>query len=509
MRSKNAVKNVFVACTMYIITILLGFFLQKIFVMQLGKEYLGINGLFNNILSMLSVVELGFGSAITYNLYRPIAQNDKQAIKKLMNFYKIVYRVIAFLIFILGIAIMPFLSFFINDVTINGNIYILFFLALLDIVASYLLTYKRSILYADQKTYITNLVHLGYVVFLNVFEIIFLLISKSFVIYLILRIIFRVLENIIITIIANKRYPFIKKGLSDKLDNEIKNDILKKTKGLLFHKIGTALVLGTDNLIISKLFGVVVVGIYSNYNMIISAISSLLNQVFNSVTATIGNLLIENNKQKSYKTYKNILFFNSWSYCFTSACLLCLLQPFIKIWMGEDFLLTNVVVIVLTLNYYIQGMRRTSSSFKNAAGIFYEDRFVPLFESVINIVASIVFAKMFGLVGVFMGTIASSLVLFLYSFPVYVYKKIFNRSYMNFIKEHLQYLLLSIMCVGITYYVTILVSVSNLYLEIFIYLIICMIIPNLIYLLIFKSSQELKYYIDLFLKMKSKIIIKK
>lgn len=508
MRANNSIKNAIIAAIMNVVTILVGFISQKIFIITLGNEYLGINGLFNNILSMLAVVELGFGSAIVYHLYKPIAENNEKEICLLMRFYKKTYNIIAFVILILGICILPFIKYIIGDVSITDNLYFLFFLALIDIVASYLLTYKRSILYADQKTYVTNIVHIGYVVFMNILEIIFLLNFRNYAVYLIIKIIFRILENLVITAIANKKYPFITQKTREELDSNIKSDIYKKVKGLLFHRIGGTLVFGTDNVIISKIFGVVTVGIYSNYNMIINAVSNLFGQVFSSIMATIGNLLIENQKNKSYQVYKNILFINSWLYNLAGICILCLMKPFIILWLGNEYLLPYSVLIVLVINFYVQGMRKTSINFKEAAGIFYEDRFIPIIESLINIIASIILAKIFGLIGVFIGTIVSSLVLFLYSYPVFVYKKLFNRKYSEFIKEHLKYFIISVIITVITALLINCINVSNLILQLVINALICIIIPNIIYVVIFRKTEEFKYYFNLLKQLLGKKIRK-
>lgn len=504
MRATNSIKNIIVATIMNIVTILFGFISQKIFVISLGNEYLGLNGLFNNILSVLAVVELGFGNAIIFHLYKPVSENNREKIAVLVNYYKKVYRIIALLIFALGILITPFISYIVGEVSIQESVYILFFLALLDVTFSYLLTYKRSILYADQKNYIVNIVHIGYTIFLNIFEIILLLLTKNYIVYLLVKIFFRLMENIIISLIVNKMYPYINKKSKDGLDDCIKNNIKQKVHGLLFHKIGSALVLGTDNIIISKVLGVVVVGLYSNYSMIINAVNNLFYQVFTSIVSSVGNLLIENDKDKSYSIYRNMELANSWIYCFTGTCILCLIQPFIEVWMGKDYLLSTTVVIILVINYYMSGMRRTCNTFKEAAGIFYEDRYVPLIEVAVNIIASIILANIFGLAGVFIGTILSSFVLFFYSYPIFVYKKLFGRSYFQFLKEFAFYFVISIVCMFITFLVVNLINISNLLITLFINLIICIIIPNFIYYLIFKNTKEYRYYIELLKKLINK-----
>lgn len=497
MRVLNSLKNATVATIMNVIVIIVGFIAQKYFVVYLGNEYLGLNGLFNNILSILAVVELGFGTAMIYHLYRPIYDNDKVKINLLLKYYKKIYRIIAVIILFLGVSIMPFIKSIIGDVSISDNIYGLYLLALLDVVISYFLTYKRSILYANQKTYIINIVHIAYVIVLNIVEICALIVLKNYIIYLVIKIIFRMLENIIINIIVNKMYPFICKKIDAEIEDDVKKDIIQKVKGLAFHRIGGAVVLGTDNIIISYFFGVVKVGLYSNYSLIITAVTNLFGQVFSSITASVGNLLIENDLNKSYKIYNKILFANSWLYCIAATCIMCLMEPFISLWMGKDYLLPTSILIVLVVNFYLQGLRKTSAVFKEAAGIFYEDRYMPLVESIINIVSSIALAHYFGLIGVFIGTIISSLVLFIYSYPVLVYKKIFKRRYSEFIFKHMKYFLLSMCIILGSMFVVTKIYINNLIMKLFINLIISLIVTVLTYIIIFRKSEEYNYFKEL------------
>lgn len=493
MRSQNSIKNTVVSILMSIITILIGLVTQKIFIKILGTEYLGINGLFTNILSMLAIAELGIGSAIIYSLYKPIAQNDKEKIKSLIGFYKKSYRIIALIVAIIGICVVPFLEKIVGQTDIQESITFLYLLFLFDTVVSYLLTYKRSILYASQKTYIINIVHILYLVLMNILQIVILVLTKNYIAYLVIKIIFRIIENVVITIIANKMYPYIKGKNVKEIDKQTKKSIILKVKGLIFHKIGSFVVLGSDNIIISTFLGVATVGLYSNYNTILQAVNNLFSQVFSSITASVGNLLVEKEKEKSYRIYKNMLFINSWMYNFSAIAILCLMEPFIKIWIGGQYLLSYGVLIILSINFYVQGMRKTSNTFKEAAGIFHEDRFVPIMESIINIVASIAFLKIWGLAGVFLGTVTSSLILFLYSYPVYVYKKLFNRTYWQFLKEHSKYLMISAICGIITVVITKNIKLNNNFIQLILNGIIVVIVPNLLQYLIFRKREEFEY----------------
>ncbi len=494
MRSKNSIKNVIIAFVMNIITILIGFISQKVFINTLGTEYLGLNGLFTNVISMLGIVELGLGSAIIYNLYKPIAENNKEQVKSLMAFYKTSYRLIAFIITIIGLLVIPLLPFIIGETSIKENINLIYILFLLDIVASYLLTYKRSILYANEKTYVVNIVHIVYLILLNGVQILILYITKNYILYLVIKILFRILENIVLTIIANRKYEYIKEKNVEKLDNNIKKDIFTKVRGLIYHKIGGFVVLGTDNIVISRFLGVTTVGLYSNYNLIIQALSNLFAQAFSSITASVGNLLIENDTNKSYKIYRNMLFFNSWIFAFASAGLLCIIDPFVKVWIGEQFILPFSVLLTLVVNFYMQGMRKTSNTFKEAAGIFYEDRHVPILESIINIIASVILVNIMGLAGVFIGTIMSTFVLFFYSYPKFVYKRLFKRNYIQYLKDYVPYVLTAIISVAITYMIINIINLQNSILQIIINLIIVIIIPNIIHLIVFFRTEEFQYY---------------
>ena len=410
MRIKNSMRNMITSISSNIVTIIIGLLAQAIFIKIMGIEYLGLNGLFTNIISMLGIVELGIGSAIIYNLYKPIAINDVETIKSLMNFYKKSYNIIGIVVLTIGLIIIPFLPLIIEDVTVKINVPLIYILFLLDIVFSYFLSYKRSILYASQKNYLINLIHIGYTILLNIGQLLMLFYTKNYYLYLIVKIIVRIIENLIITYIVNKEYSYLKED-AKKLDPTIEKDIIKKVKALFFHKIGGFVVLGTDNIIISKFLGLVSVGLYSNYYMIINAVQTLFSQALVALTPSVGNLLVKENKNKTFEVFKKIRFMNFWIATFTSVCILNMMQQFITIWIGEEYLLDDIVLIVLVFNLFQKLMRSTYQTFKEAAGIYYEDRFVPLLESLINIIVSIIGVKLIGLAGVFIGTIISGFVL--------------------------------------------------------------------------------------------------
>lgn len=507
MRTENSIKNAIVAFISNIVIIIIGFVSQAVFVKFLGSEYLGLNGLFTNIVSMLGIVELGLGSAMIYNLYEPIAKDNIEKIKSLMNFYKTSYKIIAITIAILGILLLPFLNFLVKT-QLEINIYFIFILFITETVFSYILSYKRSILYAKQENYIVNLIHIFYILFMNIFQIIILCLTQNYILYLVFKIIFKILENIVVSFIANKRYPYIKDKEIKKLDKETKKDIFKKIKGLFLHKIGSYLVLGTDNIIISKFLGLTCVGIYSNYSLIMNGIKSLFAQIFYSITASIGNLLVEKDCAKSYRIYRNMQFINFWLACFCSIAFYIISKSFVSIWLGESFVLNNNVVLALMIQLYLDIFGYTIGAFKNGAGIFHEDRWVPLIQSIINIVLSVIFVNLIGLTGIVIGTICSQLLLHLFSYPKYVYKKIFNKTYKKYFKEFCMYLFLFICIFMFTNYISSYIISNNIFLNIILSSLCCIIIPNICIYIIFRKTNYFKFYKDIFIKKTHEILLK-
>lgn len=501
MRIENSIKNIIVALICNVITIIVGFIAQSIFVKTLGMEYSGLNGVFLNIISMLSIAELGIGSAIIYNLYKPIAENNIPKIRQLLNFYKKSYNIIALVILIIGICIIPFINIIIGENNITENIYIVYFIFLADSVVSYLVAYKRTIIYANQKNRIVDIVHLLYTLAMNAMQIVILLLSKNYILYLMIKVICRIIENLVINLIANKMYHELVKKSDEKLDAETLNDIIKKVKALIMHQIGGYIVLGTDSIIISNFFGLSTVGIYVNYNLIIAAANILLSQFFSSVTASVGNLLVENDPKKSFSVYKKIMFFNFWIYGLASIGMFFAIDMFIELWIGGQYIFAQAIVFTLSLNFYAQGMRRTMQTFALAGGICHENRFIPLVEAIVNLVASIILAKLLGVIGVFLGTILSTLVLYCYSFPKFIYYPLFNEKGTKFILENIKYLIILAISFGINLLIIKNISLDffNIPMKLLFNIIVSLITVNIIFFIVFRKSNEFIYFKEMLL----------
>ena len=497
VRLRMLIKNAGISSVYSIISLIVNFVARNIFLRFLNVDYLGINGLFTNIISMLSITDLGIGTAIIYKLYKPLSDGDTEAVKSIIKFYKSAFRVIAIIITFFGIIVSFFLPVLVGKITVDVNIYIVYFLFLFETISSYLLTYKRSILIADQKNYIIVLCDIFYIVVMNVLQTIILFVSKNYYLYLMIRILCRIAENIIITFIANKMYPYLCEKNIKPLDKCILNDIVVKIKGLIFHKIGYFALSGTDNIIISAFISVKAVGFYSNYLIIINALNSLIGQAINSVTSTIGNLLITEDKNYSYEIFKIFQFVCFWIYSITALMVYCGAKPFISLWLGKNYLLGDTIVAILVINYFMQGFKKNTNMFKEAAGIFHEDRFMPLIESIINIVVSIILVQYLGIIGVILGTIISSLFLYFYSYPKYTYLPLFEKKYIQYLVDYLPYMFLFIVMLILTIHFNNMINISNLYINFIVKIGSVFIIVNLIYIIIFFKTNSFKKIIKI------------
>ena len=495
MRKKNSVFNIIGTLGSYFMALVFNFITQAYIIKILGIEYSGINGLFTNILTMLSVAELGIGTTIIYKLYKPIADNNIEEIKSWMKFYKICYRYVAIFICVVGIFLMPFIPKIVGEITVNENIIVLYIISLLDIVFSYIMTYKRSLLYANQKNYIINIVHMCYTVLMNLTQILELIIFKNYVLYIIIKVIFRIIENIIINVIVNKKYTYIKESAKN-IDKNQRNDVFKRIKAIFLQKVSFVINKGIDNVLISVFMGIATVGYYTNYNLVVTTICTIIYQIVSSMTASVGNLLTENNTEKSYGIYKKINMLNSF---LTGICIVgfgCVIKPFICIWVGEKYLMSEFVLFSFLIYLYSDSIRRAITLYKEAAGICKEDQFMYVIMALINLISSIVLGKLIGVSGVILGTAISYLFLIIYSYPKYIFKPLFKKNHLEYYKGNLQYLIFIFISFVIAYLLSNNITIGNNLIQVFINGIIAVITTIIIFLIMFKNTEEFKYYLD-------------
>lgn len=509
-RTKSSIKNISFSIITQISTVLLNYICRFIFIRTLTQEYLGINGLFSNILTIFSLAELGIGSAIVYAMYKPIAQNNENKIKAYMVFYKKCYSIIALIILCVGLLIMPFLRFFINDganLEIS-NLQFIYFLYLLDSVFSYLYVYKSSILNAMQKNYICNRYQIICKIVMTILMCISLIIFKNFIIYLAIQIIFKLITNILISAKADKMYPFIKNTKGYKLEPNESKKIFKNVYALFCNQVGSVLINGTDNIIISKFISLISVGLYSNYYLVINSVSNFVGQMFNAIIASVGNLSVSTDKKNTMNLFNKINFINFIISFFCLVMLTCCLNDFIGLSFGEKFILDNVTVVVILINFYLLSMRNVVGTFKYAMGIFWNDKYSMLIRAVINVILSIAFVKYFGLAGVFLGTLVSDLLTTFWYQPYALFKFGFNDKVSIYFKDFIKYSFVSLVgvlicCVTIKYF-NFPLKLWTLIFDICLALIVFIIIT----ILLFRKNDYYKFYKNIVFEYIGKIKLK-
>ncbi len=461
-RLNNTIRNTYVGIIAHFITIVLNFINRTIFIKFLGVEYLGIGGLFSNILSVLSLAELGIGVAMVYNLYRPLSENNIPKIKAYMNFYKSSYMIISIIILLAGLLIMPFLDSIIKEKPNVDNFSLIYLLFLLNTVISYWFSYKRSIFSADQNEYVNTVNRTLFSIILSVGHLLILWIFKSYLIYLIVTIVCTLASNLHISYLCDKKYPFLKNN-KEKLAKEEKKNLFKYVFAQMSHKFGGVVVNGTDNILTSALVknGLTIVGKYSNYTLFTSTLSSVINMFFSSALASVGNLNITSDKTYLEKTFNKMFFINMCLYGATTSCLFVLVNDFISLWVGSEFLLSKHILLIIVVNYYILGMRQTSTVFLNALGLFTINKYKPWIEAVINLVASLIFIKYFGFFGVLLGTLVSNVTTSTWIDPLVVYRYGFCKSSAVYFLKYFIYLLAVIAMTTISLFCTSFITVSG------------------------------------------------
>lgn len=492
-RTKNSVKNLLTAVIGQGVGFVISFIARIFFIRTLGNEYLGLNGLFTNILTILSLAELGVGEAITYSLYKPLAKNDTQKCIMLMQVYKKVYNVIGIAIFLVGVSLTPFLPIIIKTMPDIPNISLIYVLFVINTSVSYFFSYKRNLIIADQKRYIATFFrYLAHIIF-TFLEILYLVIFKEYIGYLLIMILSTLADNIMVSLKAEKMYPYLKSKEKVPLDKDTKKDIIKNTKAMMMHKVGGVVVNSTDNILLSKFVSLSAVGLYSNYFFITNALNSVAVHVFNSVTASVGNMFVLENKEKQYSIFKDIFFLDFWIYCFICVSLLCLFNPFIDLWIGKDYLFSFDIVCIIVINFYLTGMRKAVLTFREASGLFYKDRWKSIIEAVINLVASIILAIKFGTFGVFLGTFISSVTTCIWIEPLVLYKYGFSKKLRSYFIIYFKYLLITLLCATGTYYLCSFIHFGK-FISLILKGILCLIIPNMVIYLLFRKSKEFNYF---------------
>ncbi len=463
-RIMNTIRNTVVGFLAQMVVILLNFINRTIFIHYLGAGYLGLSGLFSNILSMLSLAELGIGVAISFSLFQPLKVNDIRKTKALMNFYQLAYRIIGIVILIVGLCLIPFLDYLIKDKPNIPHFALIYILFLANTVVSYFFTYKRSLLSADQKEYLNSVNRTIFSIIQSIGQFLVLLLTRNYLLYLVVVIICTLGSNIRISYQCDKIYPYLKNNREKLTKNETKS-LMKYVVAQMSHKVGGIVVSGTDNILTTSLVsgGLIIVGLYSNYLLLINTIRSVITMFFTAVTASVGNLNAENDTEKSKEVFNKMFFLNMCFYGITASCIYNLANDFICLWLGKEYLLSTGIVLVIVANYYMSGMRQTCQIYNTTLGLFWNDRFKPWIEAFINLISSIILIRYSGFLGVLLGTLISTITTSFWVEPYILYKHGFKKKVTDYFVRYGQYTVVTLFSTVLSLYVTKMIVVNSFF----------------------------------------------
>ena len=489
-RTKNTIRNMIWEALNRIIAILLPFIIRTVLIQKLGIEYLGLNSLFSSVLQILNITELGFSSAIVYSMYKPIANKDTKTVNALMNLYKKIYRIIGLIILVVGLALMPFLDKIISgDVPDNINIITLYLIYLGNTVISYwMFAYKTVLLNVHQRKDIVSKISSILSLLQSALQIIILIFLQNYYIYVLVLPIITILQNILSAVIATKKYPeYVCEG---KVSKEAKKDIWNRVSGLMVVKVSTTTRNSLDSIFLSMFLGLNILAMYNNYYTIMNAVIGVMTIITGSMLAGVGNSIAVETPEKNYSDLKKFDFIYMLIAGWCTICLLCLYQPFMKIWMGEQNLLDMFVVILLCLYFYLLKMGDIKSMYLDGAGLWHKIRVKAIFEALSNIVLNYFLGKFFGIYGIVLATIIT---IFIYSI-IYSTKILFKNYFINikvsdYFLYQFKYFIVTAIVAALTYLICSLINTNDI-LTLVLRAIICVVVPTVLYFIVYRKTKE-------------------
>lgn len=495
-RLKNSALNFASGFLGRVLTILLNFVVRTIFIYCLNEAYLSVNGLYSNILTVLSLAELGFGSAMVFRMYAPVAAKDYQKTAALLHFYKKVYAVIGAVIFGLGLCVIPFMDYIIKDKPDVSGLTLYYILFLINTTISYwFASYKASVLYADQKEYIKTNVQNAMSILQSALQIVLLLIFRKYLLYLLVQLGCNIILNLYVAHLVDKRYPQIREYRDARLTSDERGQIKKDAEALVLSRFGHVVLNGTDNIIISAVVGVLWVGRLSNYTLICDSVTSVLCQITAAITGSLGNFFATEDKHAGYALFKKVEFLNFWLYGFSFIALVTLLDPFVQIWAGGRFVLGLPISIAIAINFFVAGYMNTLWVFRSTLGLFKQGKFRPILVAILNIVLSIVLGRLWGVFGVLFATFLSRAAISLWYDPLILHRYGFEVSCKPFFARYFRrVLLLTAVLIAMLTIRHVVLSSATTVLRFAVMTMVTAIVPNAIFWLAYRRCEEYAYF---------------
>lgn len=409
-RTGKSIRNIYFGLLFQVISTVLSFITRKILVHVIGIELLGINGLFTEVISALSLAELGIGSSIAYSLYKPISEHDEYKICQLMQLYKHAYRVIAGVTLFVGLGLTPWINYLIKDVEIELNyIRIVYVLFVIQLSVSYLFSYKVALLNVDQKNYIYSKIATIIKIVGTCFQIGIVLVTHNYLLYLIMMIAISLSTNIICSKYVDQQYAYLKTTVRG-LNKQEKSNIFKNMRDIFIKSVSGKITGSTDNILISTLVSTTLVGYYSNYNLVLNFIRTIVAQIYAGVFNSIGDMMASENNEKCEKVFLKLNYAVYLLGIIFSACTLTCMEPFISLWLGTEYLLSKEVLLICCLMIYMEIICKPLWLIMEVSGLFAKDKYASIVGSGVNLIVSIILGIKLGIIGIFIGTCSTYII---------------------------------------------------------------------------------------------------
>lgn len=489
-RSDYTILNIVSGLGGYVVTFVLGLVCRMAFTRVFSAEYLGINGLFSNVLGMLSLAELGIGSAIIYALYAPLAKKDNEKIATLVSFYGKCYRIIALVVLTIGLALLPFLDLIIKEKpNIQESYYLIYLIMLFNSVSGYFFAYRSSLLVAAQRNYMVTLVSNIVIIVQNALQIAAIFLFKNYIVYMLIASVCGMLTNIISSEIAKREFPCIKTKKPAPFEKEEKRSLVRNVRALTINKVGGLLVNSTDNIITTYFSGLATTGLASNYTLLSTSINTLLNIVFNSLNASVGNHnALEDNDHK-VTLFNSINLANFWIYAWAAIGIFVVSGDVVSVMFGADYVMDLKIPFIIAINFYMVGMQNAVWTYYDTQGLFRRGRYVTMFTAAINLVASVLLGKLWGLFGILLATAISRLFTNTWYSPYAVFKYGFGMSVKPYFLRYAIYAVILTVTGGACWFACSFVNFTPI-VNMIIKIVICSVIPNAVFFLLFFRSKE-------------------
>lgn len=439
-RLEYALVNLFIGGGSQFFFLVVSFFNRTIFLWMLGKEYLGIESLFTDLLLVLSLADLGLSQAVSFSLYRHLSNENRM--NQILKFSKTAFLYVAAIILFLGILLTPFLTTIIKKhPTFDVNLELIYLLYLLNTVITYLFSSNKIIFSVYQKEYVQNITQQAFFLLQSLAQFFYLFYYHDFLGYLIIQIISTLCFSLFLDYYSKKSFSYLKRKPQEKLSKTEKSTIFTNMKSLAFYKLGSVVMNGTDSILITSLLGLQELGIYSNYLLITKAARAVILKALNSLTGTIGNLNSTNDRDKQKRILLLLLFVIAWIYFVVSISMYLFLNAFIHLWLGSTFLLNKSVVAIIVINFYVYGMQFPAYSYRITMGFFVQGKYVTILMTILNLFLSVFLGNKIGISGVILGSVLAMLLTTTIFDPLLIYRLGFKTSPREYYVKFLKYAL--------------------------------------------------------------------